>query len=262
MTPTELLTVALIGLAAGALGGMLGIGGSVLMIPGLIIAFHDAAPERLHLYQAAAMATNIAVAAPAAHRHGIEGAVRADLLRRLLPAAAIAIVAGVLLANRIPAIFLQRLFAIFLVYVAITELMKLWKRRADHRSGEARLSRVRVATVGGSMGFVAGLLGVGGGVLAVPLMQRLCRIPLREAIGASSAAMVLTATVGAIVKMATLEEHGLDWKEAGVIALALIPTAVLGSALGARLTHRLPLGAVRGVLLAIVIAAAWRLSGF
>ena len=69
--------IAAIGLMAGTLGGLLGVGGSVIMIPALTAIF---GPEQ-HLYQAAAMAVNVGVAVPAAWRHHGAGAARRDVLR-------------------------------------------------------------------------------------------------------------------------------------------------------------------------------------
>lgn len=259
--PLELSVIAGLGLLAGMLGGMLGIGGSVVMIPGLVILFHSEDPESQHLYQAAAMAVNVAVAAPAALRHARRGTVRRDLFMILMPAALIAIVIGVLLSDHIPATALRRLFAVFLLYIVVMELLKIFRRLPDVPPDGIRVTVPRAGAVGGAMGLVAGLLGVGGGVLAVPLAQRLCRLPLRHAIGASSAAMCITAIAGASVKITTLPQHGYDRLTAITLAMALAPTAILGAAIGASLTHRLPLTWIRAVLVALLLLAAWRMSG-
>lgn len=259
--PLELSVIAGLGLLAGVLGGMLGIGGSVVMIPGLVILFHSKDPESQHLYQAAAMAVNVAVAAPAAIRHARRGTVRRDLFIILMPAALIAIVVGVLLSDHIPATTLRRLFAIFLLYIVVMEILKIFRRLPDAPLDGVRVTVPRAGAVGGAMGLVAGLLGVGGGVLAVPLAQRLCRLPMRHAIGASSAAMCITAIAGASVKITTLPQHGYDRLTAITLAMALAPTAILGAALGASLTHRLPLVWIRAALVALLLIAAWRMSG-
>ena len=70
--PVVIAAVLATGLIAGVLGGMLGVGGSVIMIPGLTLVLgYDQ-----HLYQASAMVANVAGAVPAAlrhHRAGMEG---------------------------------------------------------------------------------------------------------------------------------------------------------------------------------------------
>lgn len=257
----DLAFIALLGLFAGLLGGLLGIGGSVIMIPGLVFLFARKPDVWQHLFQASAMAVNVAVAAPAAMRHAREGAVRPDLFKILLPAAGVAIIIGVFVSDALDPILLRRIFAGFLLYVGVVETRKFFSKDPEFVSGDARITVPRGATVGGSMGFVAGLLGVGGGVLAVPLAQQLCRIPLRQAIGASASAMVLTAFVGATLKFSTLHTHGLRALDALLVAIALAPTAILGSTLGASLTHRLPIDIVRAALLVIILLAAWRMSG-
>jgi len=257
----HLLAIIGIGLAAGLLGGLLGIGGSVVMIPAMVLVFHRAEPASQHLYQAAAMAANVAVSAPAAIQHHRAGAVRLDALRWVLAVGVVAIIAGVALSNALDGLTLRRIFAVFLLYVAATTLLRAVRRQPDHPAGEARVTPIRCGVVGGVLGFAAGLLGIGGGVLAVPLALILCRLPLRQCIGLSSATMMLTATVGAAIKIGTLGQHGFGPATALLIAAALAPTAILGGWFGARLTHKLPLEWVRGVFIILLLVAAWRMSG-
>lgn len=259
-TAIDILAEAAIGLIAGLLGGLLGIGGSVIMIPGLAVVLGARDPSTQHLFQAAAMAVNVAVAAPAAIRHAMHGAINKRLALLVLPTATVFIVVGVLLSNEISGLALRRIFAVFLVYVAISILFKTTRKAPDHAPEHARITPPRAGAVGAVMGFAAGLLGVGGGVLAVPLALTLCRVPLRTAIGVSSAAMCLTATVGATLKITTLGSIGQSPTDALTLAAAMAPTAILGGWLGARLTHRLPLQTVRVVLLVLLVLAAFRMA--
>lgn len=251
---------AAVGLAAGVLGGLLGIGGSVVLIPGLAFAFGTSNPESQHLYQASAMAVNVAVSFPAALRHRKAGAIRADLFRILLISAAIAIVLGVLCSNLVDGLVLRRLFAAFLAYIALMNIVKLVRKTPDYPPEDAEVTWPRAAPAGGVMGFAAGMLGIGGGIIGIPIMQATCRLPLRQCIGASSAVMTLTAMVGATLKIATIPEHGFPISDAVVLAALLAPTAVLGGRIGAGLTHRLPLAVVRTVLIALIAVSVWRMG--
>ncbi|MFK7789356.1 MAG: sulfite exporter TauE/SafE family protein [Phycisphaeraceae bacterium] len=272
--PDTLLLIALIGLLAGTLGGLLGVGGSVITIPGLAILFGTG--ENQHLYQAAAMTANLAVAIPAARRHRKAGALEPSVLRWMLPAALIAIVIGVFASNlsvfkdEAGGLWLGRILAVFLVYVVFVNIRKLIHLRAGkprNHMDNAKITPGRTITAGGVMGMAAGLLGIGGGALAVPLQQMLTKIPLRNAIANSSFVMVFTAGIGAALKLVTLDQHypnTLDvapaWQTALLLALVLAPTAIIGSGLGAKLTHTLPVQYVRIAFVLLMIAAAFKMA--
>lgn len=264
LTPLEIVELLVIGLVAGGLGGLLGIGGSTIMIPAMAIIFLARPWGGQHLYQGAAMLVNVLVAVPAARQHIKAGALRRDLFRAMLPATLLFIIVGVLVSDVLSAALLKRLFALFLIYVALDTAWKIFRRTAEVRPEEERVTRARGWTVGGAMGFVAGLLGVGGGAIAVPLAHLLCRLPLRNCIAASAAVMGITAGVGAFLKIALLPGHGHAIIEPFVLFFCLAPGAVFGAHIGAKLTHKLPLGALRtifAVAMFIVAARMWIASG-
>jgi hypothetical protein len=282
VTLHEAIWIVATGLTAGLLGGLLGVGGSVIMIPALTALF---GPEQ-HLYQAAAMAANVAVAIPAARRHQRAGVVRFDVLKWMLPAAVIAVLAGVAASNLFEGEtaerWLKRLFAALLLYVIVVNLRKLTRRDKRAAKSEAGVNATgvsdgeevakgarstpplpagRSSLVGGIMGFTAGLLGIGGGAIAVPLQQVALRLPLRSCIANSATVIVFSAAIGAAFKIATLGRHGLDFTDALLLAALLAPTALLGGRLGAGLTHRLPLAWVRAAFIGLLVVAAWKMAG-
>lgn len=250
-----------IGLVTGVVGGLVGLGGSIVMIPAMTWLFHGRSWDNQHLYQAAAMVMNVAVAVPATLRHRRAGAIRGDLFRMMLLPTTIAMIAGVIVSNMFDGHRLEFIFAAFLLYVSTVTIVDMIRRRPDAPADKAIVTPWRAAGVGGAMGFVGGLLGVGGGTIAVPLARMLCRLPLRQAIAASSAVMGLTSLIGAALKLGTLSSHAQSWREALVLSLVLSPTVVAGGYLGASLTHRLPLGVVRGALVAFLLLAAAKMSG-
>jgi len=253
-----------IGLAAGVLGGLLGIGGSIVMIPLLAVVFHDETGAKQQLFQASAMAVNVIVSVPAAVRHRKAGTVRMDVFRVMLPAVVVTIVLGVLVSNSTSGLTLKRCFAVFLLYVSVVNIVKLFRKAPVDANVPDKATPVRVGGIGSLMGFVAGLLGIGGGVLAVPLMQTIARLPLKECIGTSSAIMAIASIVGASFKISTLgsvEQGQFSPLDALLIAGILTPTAFVGGWFGATLTHKLPLEWVRGIFAAALLTAAWRMSG-
>ncbi|HRS97992.1 MAG TPA: TSUP family transporter [Smithella sp.] len=122
----------------------------------------------------------------------------------------------------------------------------------------ARLRAWPKLAVGAATGFAAGLLGIGGGAVAVPAMQVVLRLPLRQAIGTSAATILTTAWLGAIVKNAALGADGSVARSL-LLAACLAPAAMLGSFLGGHLTHALPLRVVRGAFVVLMLAAAWKM---
>lgn len=261
LTVGEILALALIGVTAGTAGGLMGIGGSIIMIPAMAFLFHDRPWDNQHLYQASAMMVNLAVALPAASQHRRAGAIPHEFVRWFIPATMGAIVLGVFISNLLPSEQLRLVFALFLLYVAAEAALRAWRGSAEHDAGAARVTPPRVLAIGACTGIAGGVLGIGGGVISVPLAHTLCRLPLRRCIAASATAMVFSAPIGAAIKVWTLGEHGASWRTAIVMALALAPTAMLGGHFGARLTHRLPLRALRLTLSLLLLVMAARMFG-
>lgn len=271
MTIETILVIALVGLVAGTLGGMLGVGGSVIMIPALAILFgqNERAGFNQHLYQAAAMVVNVFVALPAVKRHYAAGALVKRAVLWMLPATAIFVLIGVWTSNL--AIFkagngasgpilLGRVMGVFLLYVIGLNIYRVFRPATEAQQPDGgQVTVPRASGVGAAMGYVAGLLGIGGGAVSVPLQQVVLKLPLRSCIANSSAVMVVTAAIGAAYKNATLTQHGLQWQTSLVVAAMLIPTAFVGGYTGAHLTHVLPLRWVRLLFIVLMIVAAWRM---
>jgi uncharacterized membrane protein YfcA len=264
MPTVELICLLGLGLVAGVLGGMLGIGGSIVMIPVLTLLLG----RNQQLSQAAAMIVNIFVATPAVIRHHRARAVRWDVWGRMLPMGFVFIVLGVEVSNRISHKGLELLFGAFLIYVIIVNIRKLFDGDKSESEENSRTGWPASSSVGGAMGFVAGLLGVGGGIVAVPLLQRVCRLPLRQCIATSASVMCITSIVGAARKNMALEqlaEHGeslgLHVTDSLLIAACLAPTAIIGGFLGAGLTHGLPLRWIRVAFILLMAAASGKFLG-
>ena len=275
--PWHYLAIAGLGLAAGLLGGMLGVGGSVIMIPGLVVLFGQGTREGFegfnqHVYQASAMVVTVLVSAPAAWRHYRKGAAVPRALRLILPWALAATLAGVWVSNlsifedgigeTSGPVMLGRVMAVFLVYVIVENVRKMFRpaRPVDAPVDLTYVTPVRSSVVGGGMGLVAGLTGLGGGAVAVPLQQVLLKLRLRNCIANSSAMICLTGVVGSIYKHATLGNHGLNASTGFILAGLLAPTAVLGGYLGAGLTHILPVRLVRAVFILLMVVATWKMA--
>ena len=258
-----LLLIAL-GLVAGGSGGLLGIGGSLVMIPGMILLFgaegRQAGQDPQHLYQAAAMIVNFFVVLPAVVRHAQARATIPSVIRLTIPSAIVGAVAGVYVSE-LPVFkgngqgYLQIAFSLFLFYVVLYNLGKLIRTQAHHEHAASAQSPRRsktliVALVGVPSGLVGGLLGIGGGLFAVPAQQVALRIRLQNAIANSAATILWSSIVGAAVKNYHLADHGYSFGDSLRLSVCLIPSAMIGSWYTSARVHRWP---VRVIRLAFVV---------
>jgi uncharacterized membrane protein YfcA len=261
MTAQDIAVIVVIGFLGGVSGGLLGIGGSIVMIPLLTLV---RGPNQ-HLYQAACMVVNVVVAVSASIKHHQSGSVRVDYFRWMLVAAAIAVVVGVAMSNLLEGASLKMLFGAFLIYTSAMEFGRILRRTKDHPVDETPAQPSRALGIGSLTGFVSGLLGVGGGTVAVPLLRSIGKLPLRQAIGTSAAVMTLASAIGATAKNASIGRveatAGLSVGDSLALAGLLAVPALLGANIGARLTYALPLTALRLAFALLIGAAGLRMLG-
>jgi len=169
----EWLLQGLIGLTAGLLGGLLGIGGSIIIIPGMIFYFSYTAQgysgQAQHELQAAAMICNLFIAAPAVSAHRRVNAIMKPVVVRLIPAALVGIFLGVAASNsstfaRENGHYLAMILSGFMAYVVLYNLIRLLGKGslAKEFDPAKRISTWKIFLVGLPMGLTAGLLGVSG----------------------------------------------------------------------------------------------------
>lgn len=120
----------------------------------------------------------------------------------------------------------------------------------DRRAGWARL-----AVIGAVGGLLSGAFGVGGGILMVPLFVMFAGMDQRRASATSLAAIVPTAIVGSITYLVNGEVDVIP-------ALFVAAGGIIGSWIGARLLRRLPLGWLRWMFIALLVAVAVRMLLF
>jgi uncharacterized membrane protein YfcA len=270
----DYITLSAIGLTMGFFGGLLGIGGSAIMIPAMVFSFG----ENQHLYQASAMICNFVVGASSTLAHRKAKALHKPVLKMMIPMALIGIVVGVTWSNSTMfsegnSYFLARTFGVFLVYVAVFNMHTLI-RSLKHKKKKIRLDReIRdmpwlSGIIGLGTGLAAGLLGIGAGTIATPIQQLVLRMPMRRAMSNSAVTIMSIAWLGALYKNATLGRHGISFEVFPMdnpvwislkIAAIVAPTAFLGGFLGGHMMHKLPKNVVRGVFIVIVVLAAIRL---
>ncbi len=252
----------LTGLVAGVVGGLAGIGGSIIMLPALAIFLGYATPDRSehHLYMAAAMLVNVVVAYFARVQHAREGAVRADLVRPILASMCVSVVIGVLVVNVFDGTVAKNALIGFILCYCLFNMYSTVRKLPEPQPHQQRGGRALLLGIGGLTGFMAGFLGIGGGIVMVPLMQWVARVPLRQSIAASAAVMWVTAIIGSVTKLSLLHTHGQHWLDALALAGPMALGAVAGARFGAWCTHRLHLPYLKAAISIILGASAIKMA--
>jgi uncharacterized membrane protein YfcA len=210
---------AVIGLALGALGG----GGSVLAVPALIylLGFTPVAATTASLV---IVSVTTAAALPA---HARDGHVRWRTGLLFAAAGAGPAMLGGLVAARLPAAVLTAAFAL----VALVAAARMLRPRLGSADVVRAVRPGRAAAAGVGLGAVTGVLGVGGGFLAVPALVSVLGLRMRAAVGTSLLVITLNSLAALALRAGTAD--GLDWAVIGPFAGAAILGARDGKRLGA-----------------------------
>jgi len=251
-----------LGLAAGFMAGLLGVGGGLLMVPALSWAFAQQAfaPQfNIHL----ALATSLAVIVPTSlsslRAHHAHGAVDWPAVRRISPGILLGTLVGSLAAAKLPDAGLKIFFTVFLFYAATQMLLGFKPPASRQMPGLAGMS-----FAGSVIGLVSSWVGIGGGTLSVPFLTW-CNVGLRRAIGTSSAIGLPIALAGSIGYVVSgLAVTGLPPASIGFVYLPALIAIALGSWLtapfGARATHRLPVQRVKRIFAGLLYLLAVRMA--
>jgi len=260
LTPALLLALAGSAVAAGFAGGLFGIGGGVVLVPVLTIML--GVPIRLAVAASLATAAAISVSASAVYlyQHRIDLRLATLLELAGTVGALVGFVAGSLVAPRV----IYLLFAGALVYAAVAMLryrdMDMQSADSNNPDSGAPLTASRIsAGLGGALagGTASGMLGIGGGVIYVPVLRVLMAAPLRTAIATSALVVGLTAATGALAYYRSGELNA-------VVAGPCVLFAMLGAQAASRLSRRISTRWLNWafILLLLYFAARMVLQGF
>lgn len=205
-----------LGILAGALGGMMGVGGGTVLVPLLVHVMG----ESQHEAQAISLAFIIATAAVAVVPYLATERLIFGLAAALAVGALPGVVLGARTARRISALWLRRAFGVAVFATALQLLI------APPASLGPQVSWPWFADTGLGLivGFLAGLLGLGGGTILVPVLVLAQRVPQHVAQGVS---LLLIVPVG----IAGVVTHA----RAGTLPARLLPGLLLGGAIGGML---------------------------
>ncbi len=244
------------GAAAGVFGSLLGLGGGILIVPLLTLGFGLPLREAVGVSLVSVMMTSSAAAGVYLGRHVAN--LRLGMTLELFTA--IGALVGGSLAFLLDERLLSLLFAVLLAYVAVTMLRARARETPlsaestileagpedtaaavptilDRLGGDGyqvrNLGRGIVGALGA--GVASALLGIGGGIIKVPLMHLAMGVPLRVATATSNLMIGITAAASAVIY---LIHGGIDPFVAGPTGIGVFVGATAGSRLGHRVDLR------------------------
>jgi uncharacterized membrane protein YfcA len=266
------------GTAAGVFGSLLGLGGGVLIVPLLTLVFGLDLREAVGVSLVSVIMTSSVAAGVYLERH----VANLRLGMRLELFTATGALVGGSIAFLIDERLLSLLFAVLLVYVAVSMLRSSEQPASDDETAvtdgddtaeiEDRHRPAPAAAVSGpavtsddpgyevrnmglgmagatGAGVLSALLGVGGGIVKVPLMHLAMGVPLRVSTATSNLMVGITAAASAVIYVV----HGeVDPYVAGPTAIGVF----LGASIGSRVAHRIDLQVLRYLFVVVLIVTA------
>jgi len=251
-----ILSIIGLGLGVGVLVGLLGIGGGVVLVPAMVYL--------LGYDQHLAQGTSLFILLPpiglgALRQYWRSGQV--DLRAGIYCAIGFLLggYVGGRLAVPLPSTSLRAIFGAFLVLSAIllwqkTQTPSSANQPIEHTHPESLLRSLGIGGIAALCGIAAGLVGIGGGVLLVPLLGLLFGFSQHRAQGTSLVALI--PPTGMLAFLAYAKEGYVSW----IAGLLLIPGVFVGGIWGGRLARRLNPRRMRRVFAGLMLLlGAWQI---
>jgi uncharacterized membrane protein YfcA len=283
-----ILGLVALGLGVGFVAGMFGVGGGFLLTPLLTVVF--GVPLPIAIGSGLCQMVGTSTAAILRHRSVGQGEVRFDLV--MLAGSLVGVDAGTRAVTALAAagtmelggrpvaivrVVIEGSFAVLLSAVSalfwrqsrgvVAEALEYVRSgplgrfrlgpRIDLPAVPLRgVSSIAIAEIGLALGFLSGLLGIGGGVALMPVLIYGYGFPIRQASGTGIVVLIATAALGTF-------EHALRGHVDVTLSMVLLVGASIGAQFGAIFTRRLPARALRRifafVVLLTVVAVLWDL---
>lgn len=236
----DLGPILVVGVLAGLLAGLFGVGGGILIVPGLVMAAHM--PQRL------AHGTSLAAVVPISIASLVTYAAHDNVDWAVAVWLAIGAVGGAVVGTRLLHVLPHRTLGFLFAAILVISAVRLFiTTDATGREDLTVGAVVALLAVGLATGILAGLLGVGGGIVMVPAMIVLFGIPPVIAKGTSAAVIIPAALMGTWRNRA---KGNADLRAATVVGLAGVVTAAIGATVADRMSQT-----VSNVLFALLLTA-------
>jgi len=250
---------------AGFLAGLLGIGGGLVLVPGLYFTFSSLGYESDHLMHVAvgtSLGTIMATGLSSARSHHKRGAVDFNLIRQIGPGLILGVILGSLVASIVDSFWLKCFFVPALFALATLMLVSP-KNTAVQESLPPKLITGAITSI---IGLISSLMGIGGAALNVPFMT-LCRVPVHKAIGSASAMGILVAITGTIgffiIGLGDVNSNLPPFTIGfiNILALAIImPITILIAPLGVAVAHKVSVTRLKKIFSIFLFFLGFRMA--
>jgi uncharacterized membrane protein YfcA len=258
---TILLLYGALGAFVGVLAGLLGVGGGLVIVPILVIAFgmqHVPQEIIMHMALGTSLASIVFTSISSFMAHHKRGAVQWQTVRRIV----VGVMTGTFLGSCVAAVLstnvLKMFFVLFLYFVAYQFLTNRKPKPSRELPG-----LFGMFLSGNVIGVVSSWVGIGGGTLSVPYMIW-CNVPVHRAIGTSAAIGLPIAIAGSAGFLYNGWGHELLPQYSvgfiylpGLIGIAAI--SVLTAPLGVKLAHSLPVDKLKKIFAVLLIVVGTRM---
>lgn len=200
MSPVEFFIFVVVGCVVGFLAGLFGVGGGFVMVPILIFSYEHTgvSPSVLtHIALGTSLFAVIFTSLTSAYQHRKQGNIDWQSVFTIGFSSALTAFATTRLAAILSGSHLRVAFALIVITAAIRMLTESAAKAQKKLELLSRPGTPRLVGIGLTAGVVSALAGIGGGVFIIPMMYYLIDMPLKLAIGTSSATVVITALFSA-----------------------------------------------------------------
>lgn len=185
------------GCLAGLMAGLLGVGGGIILTPiqyYLLLAYGVDAGIAMPVSFATSLAVIFVTMIRSTHKHYLNKLVVTDYLPYIMVLGFVGAIAGAFISTNVDVHILQYLFGLMCFIMVLNMIFVKYPDNDDNISKSIFLHSL----LGLFGGLLCGLLGVGGGIIMIPMLTILLKYPTHKAIGTSSASIIATSLGGMI----------------------------------------------------------------
>jgi uncharacterized membrane protein YfcA len=254
-----------------AFGTLVGAGGGFVLVPVLLLLYPDKDPATITSMSLLVVCANTTSGSIAYARQGrIDYRSGAAFVIATLPGA----IAGALVVGYIPRKAFDAIFSGLLIVIGVVLMLRsqesaivepvtgrtVVRRELTDRAGNTfhySFHMWKGIAISSGVGFLSSLLGIGGGIIHVPMMATVLHFPVHVAAATSHFVLAWVAAEGTTVHLVTGD---LSWDRSLAQALLIALGAIPGAQVGALLSHRLHGGLIIRALAGALILVGVRLA--